>query len=81
MPTLTMKPADGCIVCGCRIRGFKRGTFRINKDSLRSTGTILGFLEPTCCECGQPHAQVARWHLDADSQAIVDGYRRRMGWS
>ncbi len=81
MPTLTLKPADGCLTCGCRVRGFKIGTFRINKGSIRSTGTVLGFVEPTCCECGQPHADVSRWQLDPESQAKVTAHRARMGWT
>lgn len=84
MPTLTMQPNEACVVCGFRLRGFRIGTYRINKRSLKSARGGLTYLEPKCAECGHPtpHAlDITRWRLDTDSQRIVDDHSARKGWS
>lgn len=89
MPTLTMDPRDTCALCGCRLRGFRIGTYRINKHSLRGDARGgLTWLE--CPECGPAHSSrnpmrgvlptCDTWRLDADSQAVVDAHFQRKGW-
>lgn len=88
MPMLTLIPRDPCQLCGCRLRGFTVGTYRVNKGSLKSARGGLSWLE--CPECGPAFArrsplgvgpQSDRWRLDADSQAVVDAHRARKGWT
>lgn len=88
MPTLTLQPRDPCAVCGCRLRGFSIGSYRINKGSLRSTAVAISWLE--CPECGPVFARrhptgvqqsAHRWVLDAESQAVVDAYNAGRGWT
>ena len=82
MPMLTMRPTDRCVVCGYRLRGFRIATYRINKRSLVSPRGGLVFVEPTCAECGHPTPITSeRWQLEAESQAVVDAYRKRKGWA
>lgn len=88
MPFLTLVPRSNCTHCGCRLRGFTMGTYRINKNSLKSDRGGLSWLE--CPECGPTFARrnptgvmptCDRWRLDPESQAKVDQYRARKGWT
>lgn len=88
MPLLTMEPRDACTLCGCRLRGFTMGTYRVNKGSLKSDRGGLSWLE--CPECGSAYSRrnpigvqptCDRWRLDAKSQVTVDAIRTRKGWS
>lgn len=88
MPLLTLLARDSCPLCGCRLRGFTVGTYRINKNSLVSARDGLSYVE--CPECGPAHArrhptgirpQCDRWRPDAESQAVVDRHHERKGWS
>lgn len=89
MPTLTLEPQEACLHCGCRLRGFSIGSYRINKGSLRSnTGGAITWLE--CPECGPSFSRRHplgvrqfgdRWRLDAESQAVVNAHRVRKGWA
>lgn len=88
MPTLTMHPRSRCELCGCRLRGFSIGTYRINKGSLRSARGSLSWTE--CPECGPAFARrhptgvmprSDHWQLDSDSQSIVDTARAKRGWT
>lgn len=87
MPFLTLVPRSTCSLCGCRLRGFTMGTYRVNKNSLRSDRGGLSWLE--CPECGVSRARANplgvrpscdTWRLDDASQAIVDDVRERRGW-
>jgi hypothetical protein len=87
MPFLTLVPRSACDLCGCRLRGFTMGTYRVNKNSLRSERGGLSWLE--CPECGPTHARsnplptrrsCDTWRLDDPSQALVDQARERRGW-
>lgn len=88
MPLLTLNPRGSCPLCACRLRGFTLGMYRVNKNSLKSDRGTLSWLE--CPECGPAHARrhptgVApgcdTWRLEPDSQAVVDRYRERRGWT
>ena len=88
MPLLTMNPRGTCTVCGCRLRGFRIGTYRINKTSLRSDRGGISWVE--CPECGPTHSRkhptgvllaADTWVLEPDSQAIVNAYHARKGWT
>lgn len=87
MPSLTMRPTGTCPICGCRLRGFNVGAYRINKNSLVSTSPGLSWVE--CPECGPEFTrhhptglrpESLRWRLDAESQQVVDRHRRKKGW-
>lgn len=87
MPTLTLEPRDSCALCGCRLRGFSIGTYRINRGSMRSNRGSISWLE--CPECGPTFARrhptgvpnsCDHWRLDVKSQAMVDEFRARKGW-
>lgn len=88
MPLLTMVPRDRCALCGCRLRGFTLGTYRVNKHSLKADRGGLSWLE--CPECGPSYSRrnplgallgCERWRLDAKSQAVVDAIHARKGWA
>lgn len=82
MPLLTMDYRGTCSLCGCRLRGFMVGTFRVNKNSLICPRGTLRWNEPRCVECGFETATAPdRWRLHPESQAKVDVARAKRGWA
>lgn len=77
--TVTLETAYPC-PCGHRIRAIMTATVRINKRSMRTVGSVLGFIEHHHCpECGAevPRRDVERepYRLKADDAAKVAEYR------
>lgn len=74
-----------CHMCGCGLRGHRFSNARVNKKSLRTTGTDLVLINRSCPECGadpsSPYSSFAyRASLDPESAERVKAYRQRKGW-
>lgn len=82
MTALDFRSAQRCGLCGYRLRGLMLGSFRVNKDSLKSLRPSLTFLERVCPECHTEAPQTCeRWVLSTESQAKVAAIRERKGWA
>ena len=79
MPLLTLVQRDACILCGCRLRGFMVGTFRINKHSLRSSGTLGA--QPPCPECQTVNPPGTHYVPNKESAVVLADARARKGWT
>ncbi len=77
--TLTFLTSDPCGVCGYHRHGVMVVSMRVNKRSMRSTGTSLCFVLQRCreCNCVTPLLTEQRWRLDPDSAEMVQAYRLR----
>jgi hypothetical protein len=80
--TITMLTRIPCHLCGYQTHCLKVVTARVNKNSIR-TWNGVGARDRTCNECREPQFMAAwtRWWLDDESQAKVDAYREKRGWS
>lgn len=70
-----------CALCGTRLRGIAHYPARVNKQSIRTTGTGLIFTDHRCYECGHPHdsglTSPDLWAMTAETVAEVAAYRER----
>ena len=82
MPLLTFDYNNPCAVCGCRLRGFTVGTYRINNGSLVSARGALTALPGKCPECGTDNGRPMpeRWRPHGETQAVIDAARAKRGW-
>jgi hypothetical protein len=90
MVTLTARTP--CAFCGYLFRVFRFSSVRVNRRSLRETGTSLVAIGPggargfpprhECPECGEPvitsgSVPVSEYRLDPEDLAAVGAYRAK----
>lgn len=70
-----------CQSCSAPAKGLMVYTVRINKGSLRTVGTGLGFIPRRCDACGTPIEPVAdRAVIHEKDLPRVNAYRVGKGW-
>jgi hypothetical protein len=84
---VTMTAPEVCVNCGYRARWIRVSTVRVNKTTLRKTGSgpdLIAGPERRCRECRFPmwsDTVPYRWQLDPEDRVKVDAYRAKRGWS
>jgi hypothetical protein len=75
---------EPCPVCGWQATWILSTGVRVNKTSIRSTGTSIGArLDHFCPECGMSLGSDMGprvWRFDGRSREAVDEYRANRGW-
>ena len=79
---VTFRSSSPCALCGFRFRILMCVTVRVNKRTLRGTGTMIGALgEHRCPECGWPNRGEmmprSPYVLDPEDAVKVAEYRKR----
>jgi len=71
-----------CVVCGHQLHGVCAANVRVNVRSVRTVGTYLHAVNPSCPECGDTGTSLGdrwAWHLTPADALRVSFARGKLG--